>query len=640
MIILIPIGGKGLRFKQCGYSRPKALIRVLGKPIIYYLLDNLKLSKIHFVCIPYNKEYLHYNFEEQLKHDYPQIKFLFITLPKDTDGAAETINISLKQFKEADDCPILCLDSDNFYTEDIVTLWNGQNKIFMFEDYEDSSIYSYLKLLEDGKVINIVEKEKISTHASTGAYGFSSFQQLLSYTQRILDSNTKQKGEFYTSTAIREMLKDNISFYSAKILKTNYHCLGTPFQLKLFANQTVETGKPLKPLRFCFDLDNTLVTFPTVRTDYSTVMPIPQNIALLRELKARGHTIIIHTARKMGSNSGSVGKALKDIGKITFDTLESFNIPYDEIYFGKPNADIYIDDLALNVFSNMEKELGFYLDNIKPRDFHCLENASIETVIKSSKSKMSGEIFYYQNIPNPLKHFFPILIDYDSQYHKWIKIEKIDGLTLTELYLQELLTPQTLVKVMESILTLQMFNDIQDFKDVNIYGNYATKLKKRFQTYDYSKFKNYQKTFEQICDHLEIYEKTNQGKKTLIHGDAVMTNILISKNGNIKFIDMRGCQDDKETIFGDWLYDWAKLYQSLIGYDKILQNKQISISYEEKMLETFVTHFIKLFSKSDFENLKMITKSLLFSLIPLHDTLTNQFNEKCLSYYDLIFQIE
>ena len=63
MIILIPLGGIGKRFKDNRYKRPKALINIFGKPILYYLLDNLNLKKIEFVYIPYNLENSNYNFE-------------------------------------------------------------------------------------------------------------------------------------------------------------------------------------------------------------------------------------------------------------------------------------------------------------------------------------------------------------------------------------------------------------------------------------------------------------------------------------------------------------------------------------------------------------------------------------------------
>jgi capsule biosynthesis phosphatase len=115
----------------------------------------------------------------------------------------------------------------------------------------------------------------------------------------------------------------------------------------------------IKQKRFCFDLDNTLVTYPTVKGDYTTVKPIEKNINFLKYLKSFGNTIIIYTARRMKTHHGNIGKINADIGKITFETLENFNIPYDEIYFGKPYADFYIDDLGVSCFDDLEKELGY-----------------------------------------------------------------------------------------------------------------------------------------------------------------------------------------------------------------------------------------------------------------------------------------
>ena len=41
MIIIIPLGGLGTRFKKQGYIMPKALINIEDKPIIFHLLDTL-----------------------------------------------------------------------------------------------------------------------------------------------------------------------------------------------------------------------------------------------------------------------------------------------------------------------------------------------------------------------------------------------------------------------------------------------------------------------------------------------------------------------------------------------------------------------------------------------------------------------
>ena len=47
---------------------------------------------------------------------------------------------------------------------------------------------------------------------------------------------------------------------------------------------------------------------------------------------------------------------------------------------------------------------------------------------------------------------------------------------------------------------------------------------------------------------------------------------------------MRGLLGNTSTIYGDSLYDWGKLYQSLIGYDCILQNKIVSEKYKNDMI--------------------------------------------------------
>jgi dTDP-glucose pyrophosphorylase len=234
MIIFIPLGGIGDRFKKSGYTEPKALIKIFDKPMLYYLLDNLNLDDVDFVCIPYNNEYSFYNFENTIMYDYPNFKFKFIKLEHNTEGAAETINIGLKYIGDIDQ-PVLCLDGDNFYTCDIIKLWDSKNMIFTFNDLNDKSIYSYVNV-ENNRVIDIIEKEKISNNACSGAYGFSSSKQLLKYTQKILDNKIKQKGEYYTSTIIKEMIKDHIVFYNSNIDTNNYFCLGTPAQVDYFCD--------------------------------------------------------------------------------------------------------------------------------------------------------------------------------------------------------------------------------------------------------------------------------------------------------------------------------------------------------------------------------------------------------------------
>jgi hypothetical protein len=91
---------------------------------------------------------------------------------------------------------------------------------------------------------------------------------------------------------------------------------------------------------------------------------------------------------------------------------------------------------------------------------------------------------------------------------------------------------------------------------------------------------------------------------------------------------MRGKIGDKLTIFGDAYYDLAKVYQSLIGYDHILNNIEINPHYTQKL----INHFEKYFTPCHLEKIKLITASLLFSLLPLHEENKDQFNK----YFKLI----
>ena len=58
--------------------------------------------------------------------------------------------------------------------------------------------------------------------------------------------------------------------------------------------------------------------------------------------------------------STSENAAVAAYGKQTFELLSRLDIPYDELHFGKPWAQFYIDDCGVNAYADLEKELGYY----------------------------------------------------------------------------------------------------------------------------------------------------------------------------------------------------------------------------------------------------------------------------------------
>ena len=629
MNIIIPLGGLGERFKNDNYSKPKPLINVFGKPMIFHVIDNLKLNPDDNLIIIYNKELNINNFDSILKHKYNDI--ILVELNKQTEGAAETILYGLNNVNEfflKNKCVLL--DCDAFYTTNILDIYRKQydNAVFGFIDNQEKPIYSYTKVDNFNKVMDIKEKVKISKYANSGCYCFNSGYILQKYCQQIISKNIREKNEYYTSCVIKEMLTDGHTFELNIIDIKDYICIGTPFQLKTYCSSNLNC---IESKRFCFDLDNTLVTFPKIKDNYETVDPIYKNINLLQYLKSMGHYIIIHTARRMKTHNGNIGKIMKDIGKITINTLNNFNIPYDELIFGKPYADFYIDDLAVNAYHNLEKELGFYITNINERDFNEVKSEQMNIIVKrSDNKKLHGEIYYYKNIPTQIKKYFPLFIDHGET---WYSIEKIKGITLSYIYLDESLSNElflTYLAMFKEIHSLPLNSETINMSNVNIYENYSNKLKQRYLMYDYSQLKNSDNIYNKLVNYLDEYEKNNLGIKTIIHGDPVFSNCIVNENNEFKLVDMRGKLGNELTVYGDIFYDYSKIYQSLIGYDEILLDRIVSNDYKTNKISIFEKFIKEHYGESYITHIKMITNSLFFSLLPLHN------NDKCMEYYNLI----
>lgn len=598
MNILIPLGGIGKRFSDFGYHKPKPLIKVLGKEIIFWVLDSLNLKKGDNVFIPYNETLEYYNFAEIIKTKYPWVKMSPIA---DTRGASETILKAIEIFNIEGN--LVVVDGDTWYEDDILEIVreNETNFVTYFKSTNTNPIYSYIQI-DNGVITNIKEKIKISNNANSGCYVFESVEKLKEKILSIGFSNTE---ELYTSQVIGKMISDGDTFKAFEV--KNFHVLGTPQQIIEFS-KTYPTEKK----RFCFDFDNTLVTYPKIPNDYTSVEPIWETINYLKKLKENGHTIIIYTARRMRTHYGNVGAVIADIGQITLDTLKKFDIPYDEIYFGKPYAHFYVDDLMVDPKSDLNKTLGYYMEDVKERHFNKIEKGQTFTK-KSEDKKLIGERKYYQwvqeNGTDEIRNLFPKLISYTENS---IELEYLNGLNFSTMYVNEILSTNHIDKLFKNIKTLHSYKESnQLFYE---YSPLSKKFTERMGMYDYENYGLTNEVVMFITKELQRIESKGFNN-VLIHGDCVFSNIIVDNSGELKFVDMRGVVGNVYTTYGMNLYDYAKIYQSLIGYDEIMMDKRMKISYKESL----VLYFESLMTNQDLNDIKLITSSLLFSLIPLHN---------------------
>ena len=87
---------------------------------------------------------------------------------------------------------------------------------------------------------------------------------------------------------------------------------------------------------------------------YGLAKPIPEMIDALKAARKRDYKIVISTARRMLTHRGDINKVIEDVDEITTTWLNEFEVPYDEIQYGKPYGVYYIDDKAMLPYTFIE----------------------------------------------------------------------------------------------------------------------------------------------------------------------------------------------------------------------------------------------------------------------------------------------
>ncbi|KAJ8291805.1 hypothetical protein OF846_005051 [Rhodotorula toruloides] len=617
--VVIPIGGIGSRFAKEGYRFPKPLINIAGRAMLCWIIDRLELTENDslFIAISdmVNDEF---HLDSQLRREYPHLNVKLIPLRFDTRGAAETLFIVAQSMTDEElQRRTVSLDCDTIYFPEarllsrIRTLPPYHGATVVFDDAGDPPVFSYVETDSRNRIIDIKEKVAISRHANTGAYvfpdGFSLRQRCAAFLDQPLKSLAL--GEYYTSSLIADMIGAGLTFIALPIPNSSFTCVGTPPQLNEFLKTISQKQDLVRRRRFCWDLDS-LVTPPCVFGDYRTVKPIRRNIELVRQLHAAGHCIIISTSRGMQQHDGNVNAAVADNAAVTLATLAKLEIPYDEIQFGKPYAHCYVDSRAVNSLLDTQKEIGWYAASgvsrwsgkgsvggmLVPRSFNAvqvIENA----VVKSSTSEaILGEIYFFSRIPTDIKDVF------SGYQHAQLRVH---GVTFSHLLVGRALTVGRLEKFLAALSRIHSSNGIVDDhisvspslaarlnalgespnRNVDIYANYAAKVSERYKAFlpVYQDLgDDHEAIASRLLAFLQDFEADDRAQAShVIHGDPVFSNALFTKDNTVVFIDVRGWQGDVLTLRGDALYDLAKVYQSLQGYDFALLADPVSAQTAE-----------------------------------------------------------
>jgi HAD superfamily hydrolase (TIGR01509 family) len=231
MNVVIPMAGHGSRFAQAGYTFPKPLIEVNGKPMIQVVVENLNIEA-HYIFIVQEEHYIKYQLYYMLRMIAPQCTIVLVQGV--TEGAACTTLLAKEYINNND--PLLIANSDQ-YVE-----WNSNECLYAFTaDGIDAGIltfksvhpkWSYARLGEDGFVAEVAEKQPISDLATVGIYYWKRGSDYVKYAEQMIQKNIRTNNEFYVCPVFNEAIADGKKVRVKNIEKM--WGIGTPEDLKTY----------------------------------------------------------------------------------------------------------------------------------------------------------------------------------------------------------------------------------------------------------------------------------------------------------------------------------------------------------------------------------------------------------------------
>ena len=233
MNVLIPMAGRGSRFATQGYTFPKPLIDVKGKPMIQVVTENLNI-KANYTFIVQKEHYEKYSLQHLLNLIAPNCNI--VQVDGITEGAACTTLLA-KEYIDNDE-PLLMANSDQFVE------WDSNETLYAFSNGDcDGGIitfpathpkWSYAKLGEDGYVSEVAEKKPISEHATVGIYWWAKGSDYVKYAEQMIEKDIRVNNEYYVCPVFNEAIGDGKKVRIKEIEKEGMWGIGTPEDLNYF----------------------------------------------------------------------------------------------------------------------------------------------------------------------------------------------------------------------------------------------------------------------------------------------------------------------------------------------------------------------------------------------------------------------
>jgi dTDP-glucose pyrophosphorylase len=236
MKILIPMAGQGSRFATEGYTFPKPLIDVDGKPMIQKVVENLNFSA-EFIFLVRKEHIRKYEGLSDTLHRITGGQAKIVEVEGLTEGAAFTALLAKEHINTDEDLLIANSDQvieyrpENFLTMKNMTTADGI--VFTFNAVHPK--WSFAKVDDAGFVTQVAEKVPISNIATCGIYWYRKGKDFVEAAESMIAKNIRVNNEFYIAPVYNEMIgvgKTVIPFFVQQM-----HGIGTPEDLQTFLNK-------------------------------------------------------------------------------------------------------------------------------------------------------------------------------------------------------------------------------------------------------------------------------------------------------------------------------------------------------------------------------------------------------------------
>jgi NDP-sugar pyrophosphorylase family protein len=240
--IVIPMAGRGSRFADAGYTTPKPMIPVHGKPMIQVVVENLTPNRPHrFIFICQNEHIKKYNLDTELKSIAANVEVIGI------DGITEGMVCTVLKAKDLinNDNPLMTANSDQYIDFDINQYLNEMDQndadgLIMTMKADDPK-WSFAKTDENGIVLKTAEKKVISEDATVGIYNFAKGSDLVKAAEEMIEDDVRVNNEFYVCPCYNYMIQHNkkVVIYGIGEEYNGMYGLGIPQDLEFFLNHPV-----------------------------------------------------------------------------------------------------------------------------------------------------------------------------------------------------------------------------------------------------------------------------------------------------------------------------------------------------------------------------------------------------------------